>query len=188
MTISYDFDICRAEPVGAAAGSSATFVALWRDPDTAEALKRSPKWLQDLFVQSRFGLEASGRNTPPGTYLAEEEAARDRIIEELAARVVDKMPDLQGKGGLPESPFDLKEFVESLETARVADELDFEAQELAEHMQEPAQEDAAGRSTSALVRQVVLGAIVCYAVGIAGSVIGTPLLSTASAVLASNHE
>lgn len=98
MTLAYDFDILDLAPVSGAfdpqldgflteAGfkpkADKTQVALFRDPRTAEALRKAHPQLHDYFLASGFGLNTFSSGAPAGRYPARDEEARLSVIHRL---------------------------------------------------------------------------------------------------------
>ncbi|MFN7223626.1 MAG: hypothetical protein ACK4MS_06390 [Paracoccaceae bacterium] len=95
MTLVYDFDILDMMPegdvsdpqfdgflkeIGFKPNRDAASVALFRDPQTAEALRNASPALRDYFLASGFGLNTYRSGAPTGRYPAKDEAARMAII------------------------------------------------------------------------------------------------------------
>ncbi|MFN4154536.1 MAG: hypothetical protein ACK4HF_07770 [Paracoccaceae bacterium] len=98
MALVYDFDIFEVIPefgspdpkldafladIGFGPGRSATTVALFRDPRTADALRKAPTGLRNYFLDSGFGLNTYASGAPSGRYPARDEAARLDLIRRL---------------------------------------------------------------------------------------------------------
>lgn len=98
MSLIYDFDIFEVIPGRGQAdpklagfltdigfipqGETAT-VALFRDPRTADALRRANPALRAYLLDSGFGLNTYDSGAPPGTYPARDEDARLDVIRRL---------------------------------------------------------------------------------------------------------
>jgi len=102
MALAYDFDIFEVIPdsgkpdpqldgfltaAGFVSRDECATVALFRDPRTAEALRRAPSALRDYFVASGFGFNTYQSGAPAGRYPAKDEAARLAIILRLTENV-----------------------------------------------------------------------------------------------------
>lgn len=95
MQLSYDFDMFSVIPqaffedpkvgprlrgVGLNHDHRQNRVALFRDPATAEALKRAPQGVQDYLRAAGFGTKTFGSGAPPGRYPARDELARMAVL------------------------------------------------------------------------------------------------------------
>ncbi|GEM_PF-5811592 len=141
MALNYDFDIFDVVPGAAVPGSkglgsepsdldlarllnridgtaaTAEKIALFRDPRTAEALRRAPQALRDFFLMSGFGLNTYASGAPQGRYPAKDEEARLDIIRRMAAAAQTHAlprPEDCPEGG---DGFRLGEFLRELERA-----------------------------------------------------------------------
>lgn len=134
MALGYDFDIFEVIPQSnapdsrldgllAAAGFSpqddSATVALFRDPATAEALRRAPKPLRDYFEASGFGYNTFSSGAPSGRYPAKDEAARLAIILRLTENAArHALPPLEPASG---TAFSLADFLAALDRAQPID-------------------------------------------------------------------
>ncbi|MBN2629817.1 MAG: hypothetical protein JXR75_04680 [Rhodobacteraceae bacterium] len=136
MTLNYDFDIFDVAEGGEGSGAdpfdldlarllsridgtaaTGEKIALFRDPRTADALRRAPQALRDFFQMSGFGLNTYASGAPRGRYPAKDEAARLDIIRRMAhAAQTCALPPLEDypEGG---DGFRLGEFLWELEHA-----------------------------------------------------------------------
>ena len=98
MTLSYDFDMFDLIPtegeddptlgkfmtdIGFCPDAAARKVALFRDTQTAEALRAAPEALRSFFLASGFGLNTYQSGAPAGFYPEQDEEARLDIIRRL---------------------------------------------------------------------------------------------------------
>lgn len=130
MTLEYDFDIHPSLSLegempqghdGAQAGAATlsegngAHVALFRNPETVEALCSMPKSFRTWFAQAGFGLDRYEDGAAPGRYHAQEEEARLAIIDRLA----DTTPDFSetDKEAIKDGAFDLDAFIEAFSRA-----------------------------------------------------------------------
>jgi hypothetical protein len=136
MALTYDFDICAANPdqgsgdtktdallarLAARTGTMSGSVAQFRSARTAQALRDAPEGLRAYFLASGFGLDVSGSDTPPGLYPAADEEARlaviCRLTENAAAHQLPPPDDHAA-----DSPvFHLGAFLAELDHARPVD-------------------------------------------------------------------
>ncbi|MFN3844764.1 MAG: hypothetical protein ACK4RZ_02945 [Paracoccaceae bacterium] len=111
MTLAYDFDILDVIPeddasdpqldvflkeIGFKPNTDPGSVALFRDPQTAEALRNASPALRNYFLASGFGFNTYQSGAPAGRYPAKDEAARMSIIcrlTENAARFALSQPE-----------------------------------------------------------------------------------------------
>ncbi|MDO8883910.1 MAG: hypothetical protein U0934_11185 [Pseudotabrizicola sp.] len=130
MALAYDFDIFQIIPdtgssdselsgflnaIGFSPPPEAATVALFRDPRTADALRRAPPGLRAYLLDSGFGLNTFDSGAPRGRYPARDEAARLDLIRRLTdnARSHDlPRPDDSAEGG---DVFRLGEFLAELD-------------------------------------------------------------------------
>jgi hypothetical protein len=130
MALKYDFDIFEVIPSSAGqdpqldgllaqfadqSRDEQTFVALFRDSRTAEALRNAPDLLRDYFIASGFGLNTFDSGAPEGRYPASDEQARLAIIGKLAENASTfplPAPDAYPEGG---DVFRLGEFLLALD-------------------------------------------------------------------------
>jgi hypothetical protein len=138
MALKYDYDIHwntpragQADPeiggvldeIAAAQDPRATFVALFRDPATAEALAGADPQVLAFFEQSGFGLNSYDSGAPDGCFPAEDLRARNDVTERLTANL--SQFDLFGKNT---NGFDFTAFLtyemtaEPIEMAALADQ------------------------------------------------------------------
>ncbi|NEX47375.1 hypothetical protein [Pseudotabrizicola algicola] len=136
MALAYDFDIFEVIPdagtsdpeldgfltaAGFVSKTEAATVALFRDPRTAEALRRAPPALREYFVASGFGFNTYDSGAPAGRYPAKDEAARLAVIFRLtenASRHALPRPDDAPEGG---EVFRLGAFLAELDRAQPID-------------------------------------------------------------------
>lgn len=146
MTMNYDFDIFdlvpqvalpdaettgflarlglrarKADGVVHGADSGPDRVALFREAQTADALREGPTALREYFVAAGFGLNTYSSGAARHQYPATDEMARLEIIERLAA-LAPEFP-LPSVGDAPEGGpvFRLGEFLTELAEARPAE-------------------------------------------------------------------
>ena len=136
MALAYDFDIFRIIPdfgtsdprlaglledfSSGPEGEDAT-VALFRDPRTADALRRAPADLRKYLLESGFGLNTYKSGAPAGHYPASDEAARLDLIHRLAEnahRFALPWPEEAAEGG---DVFRLGAFLEALDRCQPVD-------------------------------------------------------------------
>lgn len=136
MTLTYDFDIFDVIPgagpqdpdldgfltqIGFKPDPAASRIALFRDPRTADALRRAPDNLRNFFLASGFGLNTYSSGAPRGRYPAKDEEARLELIHRLTQNAeTHSLPPLQGypEGG---DVFRLGEFLTELTCAEPMD-------------------------------------------------------------------
>ncbi|MDO9639783.1 MAG: hypothetical protein Q7J44_14685 [Pseudotabrizicola sp.] len=136
MALAYDFDIFRIIPdFGTTdprlAGMLEDFstgperesatVALFRDPRTADALRRAPPDLRKYLLESGFGLNTYKSGAPAGHYPASDEAARLDLIHRLAENAPGFAlpgPEEAAEGG---DVFRLGQFLEALDQSQPID-------------------------------------------------------------------
>lgn len=122
LRLKYDFDMHSVFPdelftdpkvgdllggVGLSAQMAGNKVALFRSQETVDALRNAPETLRKLFVDSGFGLNRYDSGAPTGTYLIEDESARNRVLQRLNENVKAAGSGLKSlDGGL----FDMGEF------------------------------------------------------------------------------
>lgn len=132
MALTYDFDIFdpSGQRTASAAGldgfmaqagfsgsSAEGVVALFRDPKTADALRRAPMPLRDYFLRSGFGTNTYHSGAPAGRYPAQDEEARLAIIERLTENAVHfHLPPSDLKDASEET-FNLADFLHHLTEA-----------------------------------------------------------------------
>ena len=95
MAMRYDFDMVSVTPVGlpdrfgdlAITGIGAEKTAMFRDPNTAEALRNADQAIRTFFLESGFGLQDYDSGAPPGRYPISDEDHRIRVIERLTANL-----------------------------------------------------------------------------------------------------
>jgi len=104
MALTYDFDI--------GGGAIAETRAMFRDPQTVDALNNADLAVQSLFTDSGFALKRYDSGAPPGRFPSRDEAARAQVIERLSANL--STHNLKGAdwGG-----FDFQAFMRSLSEA-----------------------------------------------------------------------
>ena len=132
MALIYDFDIFEVIPdhgprdpqldgvlsrIGFKPSPDSATVALFRDPQTAEALRTAPPGLRDFFLQSGFGLNTYTSGVPRGRYPAKDEAARLAVIERLARNACRYALPRPGDGAEAGNVFRLHEFLAALDQA-----------------------------------------------------------------------
>jgi hypothetical protein len=91
MTLRYDFDMVAMTLEGLPdafanlemTGIGAEKVAMFRDPETMNALSQADAAVQSFFTQSGFALQTFDSGAPPGRFLQRDEEARLRIIDNL---------------------------------------------------------------------------------------------------------
>lgn len=158
MVLAYDFDIFEVIPdsgpsdpgldgfltaAGFVSQADGATVALFRDPRTAEALRRAPPALRDYFVASGFGFNTYDSGAPPGFYPAKDESARLAIILRLtenASRHALQRFDDAPEGG---EVFRLGAFLSELDRAQPID------------MAPAATPDTCGAQTDMLPRRIL---------------------------------
>ena len=110
MALSYDFDIHYVLPkelagddaiggmladIGISLDSPKNVVALFRDPETVNALRGASENVKAYFQASGFGLNVYDSGAGPGRFPAEDETQRNNIVH----RLTENLPnfDLQGE-------------------------------------------------------------------------------------------
>ncbi|MBR9762751.1 MAG: hypothetical protein GYB53_04270 [Rhodobacteraceae bacterium] len=120
----YDFDMHSVLPLAAQRGArtagregdlSGQQIALFRDPRVADALRAADPEIQQLFLDSGFGMTSWASDLPDGRFRERDSAARNRVISRFAANLRKAPVDLRQKdwGG-----FALSRFTDSYLSAR----------------------------------------------------------------------
>lgn len=134
MTLRYDFDIICVFDEGSEESRArearhrhsddahelgSSKLAMFRDPETVEALKAAPKGVRHLMEASGFGLAAYDSGAPDGYYPAEDEEDRIALMLRLTENL--RYHDIHAGSDLhlhTETPvFEFEAFVQHLETA-----------------------------------------------------------------------
>ncbi|MEO1641083.1 MAG: hypothetical protein AAFU41_17740 [Pseudomonadota bacterium] len=117
MALRYDFDMFSIMPETVQDKFSSEFdklgltgmmseqKAMFRDPNTVEALRTADQVVQDYFLASGFGLNTYDSGAPAGRFPAKDEEARAEIIDNLTKNL--QSHDLKGAnfGGFNFSDF-----------------------------------------------------------------------------------
>lgn len=134
MALKYDFDIHFLVPkeitenpeyaekialLGINPAMSAKYFAQFRDPNTVEALRGAEKSVQDLFLNSGFGMNVYDSGAGPGRYPAADETYRNDILQKLSAKISDFPLEQASLNG-----FDFGQFLVSLASAKPVDSLE----------------------------------------------------------------
>ncbi len=134
MKLRYDFDIFDVSPpeeggdpelmgffvrAGLGGGAGTSQVALFRDEETARALREAPRAMRAYFLESGFGLNTYRSGAPVDHYPATDEAARLRVIERLTANA--GLFALPGAEQTPPDGFSLSDFIAHLAIAAPID-------------------------------------------------------------------
>ena len=109
MELSYDFDVIHADAADAGAG----YVALFRDPRAAEALRKADAEVRAWFEAAGFGYKTFDSGSGPGCYPEADEAARMQVIDRMssgASRWLLRAADFNG--------FDFDAFLKAVVMAR----------------------------------------------------------------------
>ncbi len=122
MGLEYDFDIVtiaqdEVEPAQADTEASQNGKtrarALFRDFQTAEALRDTSPNIRKMFVDAGFDFETRNSSLPNGIYRAEDEDLRNLVIQRLFANI-----KATGLAGEYCGEFDLWAFLNGIKTAR----------------------------------------------------------------------
>ncbi|PJE27386.1 hypothetical protein SAMN06297129_0684 [Pseudooceanicola antarcticus] len=122
--MNYDFDMHSILPLaaqrkarlaGRGGDLSGQQIALFRDPRVVEALRRADPEVQELFLESGFGLTSWLSNVPEGSFRSSESRARNRVITRFAANLRRSSGNLRNSdwGG-----FELSAFTDSYLSAQ----------------------------------------------------------------------
>ncbi len=120
MVLEYDFDIVVVDPGdGGAESGRDGFVkkpvlrAMFRNVNTADALRATSPKIRKIFQDAGFGLDATGSELSSGLYRPRDEAERERILRALFANVRE-----MGVKGEYCGEFDFRQFLMDVKTAR----------------------------------------------------------------------
>jgi hypothetical protein len=101
-------------------------IALWRDPQVVEALRRADEPVRQLFLKSGFGVNRYDSGAPAGRYPARDENARLHCLQRLTDNWIEALEgdELDGAdwGG-----FDIAAFLISVAEAEPIDEVEIDA-------------------------------------------------------------
>lgn len=100
-----------------------TQIALFRHPETANALRSADKDVQQLFLDAGFGMNCENKPIPEGRYLARDAQAHERCVLNFMHLATKRMEALAGSnwGGI--NPV---AFVEATQTFQPIDEIDLQ--------------------------------------------------------------
>jgi hypothetical protein len=125
MALRYDFDMVAVTPEGlpdqfgdlTLTGVGAEKVAMFRDPQTAAALKQADEVVRTFFTDSGFVMKTHDSGAPPGTFPMRDEGERVALVDRLSQNL--GTHNLKGAnwGG-----FDFQAFMRSLSAAEPIEE------------------------------------------------------------------
>lgn len=127
MNLTYDFDIRWSVPreifsdprlgaefadAGIPSGARGHYVALFRDPATAAALRGASESVRHFFENSGFGFDTFDSGASAGRYPAEDEPAHVDVIERLSENLAEFSPADRAMNG-----FDFGAFLDHVMSA-----------------------------------------------------------------------
>ena len=130
-------------------------IALFRDPNTAEALRQTDPVVQQFFLDAGFGMNTYSSGAPDGRYFKRDEDARVERMMKLADLMMERSEDLRGANW---GSFEYGQFLEALEAAEPIDEIEVPQQ------MPPRAKRASGKKTVARLVMVCGLAMIAYAV------------------------
>ncbi len=134
-------------------------VALFRDPELAEALRGADECVRNVFLESGFGLNVFDSGAPEGRYPAYDENARNACVRRLA----DNIAAAEGLSDANWNGFDIGDFLDHLSVTRPIDEAE---------MQVVATAQVAGDKKKSLLRLGLFAGVAMVMVSTIGIVLG----------------